>query len=196
MTDNSEPAKTYRPDHTIALVGLMGAGKSTIGRRLAVRLNLPFVDADTEIERAAGCSIPDIFERYGEARFRDGERRVIARLLKGLPTVLATGGGAFVDPETRQLILDRSWSIWLRAELDVLVDRCRRRDNRPLLQGGDMRQTLERLIAERYPVYRAADFIVDSDDGPHEAVIETILGYLRRRIAKPPSAASGSACSP
>jgi shikimate kinase len=163
----------------------MGAGKTTIGRRLAARLDMPFVDADAEIERAAGCPISEIFERYGEQYFRDGERRVIARLLDGPAKVLATGGGAFMASDTRQLILERSWSIWLRAELDVLVDRCGRRGNRPLLQGGDMRRTLNRLIAERYPIYAAADFIVDSDNGPHEVVIETILEYLRRRIAEP-----------
>ncbi len=194
MTNDSEPLETSRPDHAITLVGLMGAGKSTIGRRLAARLELPFVDADTEIERAAGCPIPEIFERFGEQHFRDGERRVIARLLDGPAKVLATGGGAFMASETRQLILVRSWSIWLRAELDVLVDRCSRRANRPLLQGGDMRRTLGRLIAERYPIYAAADFIVDSDDGPHEVVIETILGYLRRRIAE--RAATRPGCGP
>ncbi len=196
MTDISHPVKTFRPDHTITLVGLMGAGKSTIGRRLATRLDMPFVDADAEIERAAGCSISEIFERYGEPHFRDGERRVIARLLAGPAKVLATGGGAFMDLETRGLILDRSWSIWLRAELDVLVDRCNRRDNRPMLRGGDMRLILERLIAERYPIYAAVDFIVDSDDGPHEVVIETILDYLRQRIASPAPAATRSGCRP
>ncbi len=196
MTDDPEPVEASRPDHAIALVGLMGAGKSTIGRRLAARLDMPFVDADAEIERAAGCPISEIFERYGEQHFRDGERRVIARLLDGPAKVLATGGGAFMDSDTRRLILERSWSIWLRAELDVLVDRCSRRGNRPLLQGGDMRRTLDRLIAERYPIYAAADFIVDSDDGPHEVVIETILGYLRRRIAEPAVATRRPGCSP
>ena len=181
---------------TLALVGMMGAGKTAIGRRLAARLNIPFVDADDEIEAAAGRSIEDIFEKYGELAFRSGELRVIDRLLNNPVHVLATGGGAFMESETRQLILDRSWSIWLRAELDVLVDRCSRRDNRPLLQGGNMRRILDRLIADRYPIYAAADFIVDSDDGPHEVVIETILGYLYRRIAKPPAAKTRPGCSP
>ena len=181
MTESPVQVDPGRPDRTVTLVGLMGAGKTSIGRRLATRLGVRFVDADTEIERAAGCSISEIFERYGETHFRDGERRVIARLLADPPQVLATGGGAFMDPETRRLILDRSRSIWLRAALDVLVDRCGRRDNRPLLRGADVRQILKQLIDKRYPVYAEADFIVDSDDGPHEAVIATILDYLRAR---------------
>jgi len=172
-----------KPDRTIALVGLMGAGKSTVGRRLASRLDLPFVDADSEIEAAAGCTIPEIFERHGEAEFRAGERRVIARLLRGRPKVLATGGGAFMDPDTRQRIMARAISIWLRADLDLLLARVGRRDNRPLLKQGDPRQIMERLMAERYPVYADADIVVDSDEGPHEAIVERVIDALRAREA-------------
>jgi shikimate kinase len=159
---------------TIVLVGLMGAGKSTVGRRLAAKLRVPFTDADDEIEKAAGCTIADIFEMHGEAAFRDGERRVIARLLDGPPQVLATGGGAFMDAGTRALIAEKSISVWLRADLDLLLRRTSRRGHRPLLRQGDPRDVLNRLIAERYPVYAEADIIVDSGDGPHEVVVEEI----------------------
>jgi shikimate kinase len=179
VTENETP----RQDRTITLVGLMGAGKSTIGRRLAARLDIPFVDADTEIEVAAGCTIPEIFERHGEAAFRDGERRVIARLLRGKPKVLATGGGAFMNQDTRQRIQTRSISIWLRADLDLLMTRVSKRDNRPLLKQGDPRATMERLIAERYPVYGLADIVVDSNEGPHDAVVDRIVETLRKREA-------------
>ncbi len=166
---------------TIVLVGLMGAGKSSIGRRLAARLGVAFVDADAEIEEAAGCKIPEFFERYGEPAFRDGERRVIARLLNAPPQVMATGGGAFIDPETRALIKDKAVSVWLRAELDILVKRCARRKHRPLLHKGDPREILGDLMAERYPVYEHADIIVDSEDGPHEGVVKKILSALTAR---------------
>jgi shikimate kinase len=156
----------------------MGAGKSTVGRRLAARLNMPFVDADHEIEAAAGCTIPEFFERHGEAEFRDGESRVIARLLHGEPKILATGGGAFMNPETRKRIKRRSVSVWLRADLDLLVSRVTRRDNRPLLKQGDPREIMQRLMDERYPVYAEADIVVDSDEGPHEAVVERIVAAL------------------
>jgi len=179
VSDNESP----RPDRTIALVGLMGAGKSTIGRRLAARLDIPFVDADTEIEEAAGCSIPEIFERHGEQEFREGERRVIARLLEGEPKVLATGGGAFMNEETRRRIKTSALSIWLRADLELLMSRVSRRDNRPLLKKGDPRKTMEKLIAERYPVYGEADLVVDSNEGPHEAVVDRIVAELRAREA-------------
>lgn len=169
------------PERTVVLVGLMGAGKSTVGRRLAARLGLPFVDADTEIEEAAGCSIPEIFERYGEAHFRAGERRVIARLLDGPVRVLAAGGGAFMDPETRALIGRRGISVWLRAELDVLVERCGRRDDRPMLYGGDLHERLRQLIELRYPIYAEADIVIDSSEGPHEAVVEVVLRRLEDR---------------
>jgi shikimate kinase len=172
-----------KPDRTITLVGLMGAGKSTVGRRLATRLDLPFVDADSEIEAAAGCTIPEIFERHGEAEFRAGERRVIARLLRGRPKVLATGGGAFMDADTRQRIKSRAISVWLRADLDLLMARVARRDNRPLLKQGDPRQIMERLMAERYPVYGEADITVESNEGPHDAIVERIIDALRERSA-------------
>ena len=153
-------------ERSIVLVGLMGAGKSSIGRRLGQGLGCPFVDADREIETAAGCSIEDIFERHGEAAFRDGERRVIARLLRGPRLVLATGGGAFMDPRTRAAIRERGISVWLRADLDLLVRRTGRRNNRPLLKGKDRRAILQDLIDERYPVYAEADVAVDIDDSP------------------------------
>jgi shikimate kinase len=171
-------------DRSVVLVGLMGAGKTTIGRRLAARLGLPFVDADSEIEAAAGSTITEIFERHGEAAFRDGERRVIARLLEGSPKVLATGGGAFMDPETRAAIRARGISVWLKAELDVLVRRCARRGNRPLLKQDDPRLVLERLMAERHPVYAEADIVVESGDGPHEAVVSEIIDKLAERMAE------------
>jgi len=175
------PAAPADVDRTIALVGLMGAGKSAIGRRLAARLGLPFVDADAEIEAAAGCSIEEIFERHGETAFRDGERRVIARLLAGPPQVLATGGGALMDPGTRALIRDQAVSVWLRAELEVLVRRTGRRNNRPLLKTGDPRAILQRLMDERYPRYAEADVVVDTDDGPPEDTVARVLDALRER---------------
>ncbi len=175
---------TVKIDQPIVLVGLMGAGKSSVGRRLANRLGVRFVDADSEIEAAAGCSIPEIFERHGEAAFRDGERRVIARLLDGGPQVLATGGGAFMDAETRRRIRERAVSVWLRADLDVLVERCSRKRNRPLLEGGDPRAILARLIDERYPIYAEADIVVDTVAGPHEEVVERIVDALAARAAE------------
>lgn len=176
------PALTPLParsvERSIVLVGLMGAGKTTVGRRLAQRLGLDFVDADVEIERAAGETIPEIFERRGEAAFREGERRVIARLLDEGPKVLATGGGAFMDASTRQNITARGTSIWLRADLDVLMRRVSRRNNRPLLKQGDPRATMERLINERYPVYAGADITVESIEGPHETVVDDVIAHL------------------
>lgn len=172
-----------RPARTLVLVGLMGAGKSYIGRRLAQHYAIPFVDADDEIEKAAGCSIPEIFERYGESHFRDGERRVIARLLDEPVHVLATGGGAFIDPRTREKIRERAISIWLRADLELLLRRVARRNNRPLLNNGDRRATLERLIAERYPVYAEADIVVDSLEGPPDSTAERVLAALERHLA-------------
>ena len=165
-------------DRTVVLVGLMGAGKSTVGRRLAARLGRPFVDADTEIEKAAGCSIEDIFSSHGEMAFRDGERRVIARLLDDPPHVLATGGGAFMDPKTRDLIRDNGVSVWLKADIEVLLRRVKRRDNRPLLKEGDPRDILEHLMEERYPVYAEADVTVVTGDAPHERVVEDICRRL------------------
>ncbi len=165
----------------------MGAGKSCIGRLLAGALDLPFVDADKEIEAAAGCSIDDIFAAHGEAAFREGERRVIARLLSQPKLVLATGGGAFMDAETRKLIRERGISVWLRADLDLLLRRTARRNNRPLLKRGDPRAILEHLIEERYPVYAEADVVVDSVDGPPELTLARVLDGLRRHER-------GSAC--
>lgn len=163
---------------SIVLVGLMGAGKSSIGRRLAARLGMAFVDADAEIEAAAGASISDIFAEQGEAFFRDAERRVIARLLEGPPVVLATGGGAFMDAATRAKIAATGTSVWLRAELDTLVKRCGLRNTRPLLQAGDPRAILAKLMDERYPVYANADIVVESGEGPHEDVVEEIVARL------------------
>lgn len=175
---------------SVVLVGLMGAGKSTVGRRLARELGLPFVDADEEIERAAGCSIADIFRLYGEAAFRDGEERVVARLLQSGPQVLATGGGAFVNPRTRTLIREAGLSVWLRADLEVLVRRTRRRDDRPLLAAGDPRETLERLIAERYPIYAEADVIIDTGEEEIEMTVSRIVAALGARARKQPHPAA------
>jgi len=165
-------------DRPLVLVGLMGAGKSCIGRRLAQRLRLPFVDADREIEQAAGCSIPEIFSRHGEQAFRDGERRVILRLLESPPFVLATGGGAFMDPRTRAVIREKAISIWLRADLDLLVRRTGRRGDRPLLQVDDPRAKLAELMTTRDPIYAEADLTVDSQDGPPDATLERVLAAL------------------
>ena len=162
----------------VVLVGLMGAGKSCIGRHLAQHLGLPFVDADTEIEKAAGCSIPEIFEQHGEQAFREGERRVIARLLEEGPQVVATGGGAYMDPETRAAIAKRATSVWLRADLDLLVRRTSRRNTRPLLRTGDPKEILGRLIEERYPTYAEADITVDSVDAPPQVTVQRVLDAL------------------
>ena len=180
------------PDHrrSIVLVGLMGAGKSCIGRRLAQQLELPFIDADREIEAAAGCTIPEIFEKHGERAFRDGERRVILRLLDGPPHVLATGGGAYMDPETRAAIRNKAIAIWLRADLDLMVKRVSRRNDRPLLRGVDPREKLASLIDERYPVYAEADIVVDSVDAPPE---ETVAAVRRALEAHLRNGAPGSA---
>lgn len=163
----------------VVLVGLMGAGKSTVGRRLARALSVPFRDSDEEIVEAAGCSIPDIFALYGEEKFRDLERRVLLRLLKEPPCVLATGGGAFMQAPVRDAVLDHGIAVWLKAELDVLVDRVSRRNTRPLLETGDKKDIMRRLMEERYPVYAQAHITIDSNDGPHEAVVERALAALR-----------------
>ncbi|TNE38273.1 MAG: shikimate kinase [Alphaproteobacteria bacterium] len=163
---------------TIVLVGLMGAGKSSVGRRLAAKLNLPFRDADAEIETASNLSIPEFFELHGEEAFREGERKVISRLLREPRHVLATGGGAFMNKKTRLLITRMACSIWLRADLDVLYKRCMKRNNRPLLKNGNPRHTLKRLMDERYPVYSEADIVVDSGEGPHEIVVDKIIAAL------------------
>lgn len=160
----------------------MGAGKSTIGRRLSVRLGLPFLDADVEIEAAAGMSIPDIFESRGEADFRDGEVRVIARLLDNGPAVIATGGGAMMRQETRDRIRDKAVSIWLKADPDIIMRRVKRRSDRPLLQTADPEATVERLIREREPIYRHADLTVWSRDVPHEKIVDECLEALYGKL--------------
>jgi len=166
----------------IVLIGMMGAGKSTIGRRMAARLKLPFVDADTEIEAAAGMSIPDIFEAHGEPHFRDGEARVIARLLDSGSAVVATGGGAFMREETRNRIRDKAVSIWLKADAEVIMRRVRRRSDRPLLHTADPEGTIDRLLGEREPVYRGADIMVLSRDVPHEKIVDECIEALRDRL--------------
>ncbi|HXP95119.1 MAG TPA: shikimate kinase [Telmatospirillum sp.] len=167
---------------SVVLVGLMGAGKSCIGRRLATRLGLPFVDADNEIEAAAGCTISEIFARFGEPAFRDGERRVVCRLLEGPLCVLATGGGAFMDVETRRLIKEKGISVWLRADLDLLTKRTAGRDHRPLLKTGNPRDILQGLMEKRYGTYALADLTVDSADRPPEVtvnrVVEAVAGHI------------------
>lgn len=163
---------------SLVLIGLMGAGKTTVGRRLAQRLDLPFADADHEIEQAAGKTIPEIFEDYGEQHFRDGERRVIARLLESGQQVIATGGGAYMNDHTRQKISDEAVSIWLRADFDLLMKRVRRRSHRPLLQTADPEAVMRKLIDERYPVYAKADLVVDSRDVPHSVIVKDVIAAL------------------
>ena len=182
-------ASGLQPARSIVLVGLMGAGKTKIGRRLALRLNLPFFDSDEEIETAAGETIEEIFSNRGEAMFRDGERRVIARLLDGPVHVLATGGGAFMDPATRRIIAERGVSIWLRAELDTLFARVSRRSNRPLLKTPDPHAVLAELIERRYPIYAEADITIDSGDGPADATAGRAIAALARceRALLPPA---------
>jgi shikimate kinase len=169
-----------RIDGPIVLVGMMGVGKSTVGRKLATLLHLDFRDADDAIEEAAQMTVSEIFERFGEAYFRDGERRVIARLLEGGPAVIATGGGAFVQEDTRQLILDRGAVVWLDADVDTLVDRVRRKDTRPLLKSGDPREIVTRLKAEREPAYAEAPIHVSSGAGPHGDTVTRIVQELDR----------------
>ena len=170
--------RRFVPCRSIVLVGLMGAGKTKIGRRLAVRLGLPFFDSDQEIEAAAGETIPEIFANRGERTFRDGERRVISRLLAQPVHVLATGGGAFMDPATRAAIRCRAVSLWLRADLDVLVQRVSRRNDRPLLNAGDTREILAQLIERRHPIYGEADVVIDSGDGSAEATVTRAIAAL------------------
>jgi len=194
---------------SIVLVGMMGTGKTSIGRRLAAALGLPFVDADVEIETAAGMTIPEIFARHGEAYFRDGERRVIARILADGQRVLATGGGAFINPITRERVAERGVSVWLKADAEVLARRVRKRSNRPLLQTRDPEKTIRELSEQRDPIYALADFCLISRDGPHEAMVEAVLDTLERGVetlprlqhapkeqalsATPPAAATGPA---
>jgi shikimate kinase len=174
---------------SIVLIGMMGAGKSSVGRRLGARLGLPFVDADTEIETAAGMTISEIFARHGEPAFRSGEARVIERLLDSGPQVLATGGGAYMNGNTRAVIRDKAVSLWLKAEHDVLMRRIKRRGDRPMLKTADPAETLQRLMTERSPFYAEADLTVESRDVPHMTVVEEIVAqlqtHLKRGEAKP-----------
>jgi shikimate kinase len=172
--DPSEPLRA----RTITLVGLMGSGKSSVGKRLAQALDLPFRDADDEVETAAGRSIPEIFEQLGEPAFRDGERRVIARLLEGPPIVLATGGGAFMNAETRELIKTRSVSVWLKADLPILAKRVARKENRPLLTGKDPMAVLTEQAAVRYPAYAQADITVETSDTSHQVSVDQVVQAL------------------
>jgi shikimate kinase len=170
---------------SIVLVGMMGAGKSSVGRRVALRLGIPFVDADTEIEKAAGMAITDIFAIRGEAEFRAGEARVILRLLEGGPQVLATGGGAFINPDTRAAIAAKGISVWLKAEPDVLMKRIKRRQDRPLLHTADPAATLRKLLDEREPVYALADLTVQSREVTHDRIVDEIVGAIAGRIGAP-----------
>jgi len=198
MTDTPEPAASpLAPEAAITaalgrrlvvLVGMMGAGKSTVGRRLAARLKLPFVDADNEIEAAAGMTIPEIFEARGEDSFRNGEARVIARLLENGPGVLATGGGAFMREETRRRIQDKAVSVWLKADADVIMRRVRRRADRPLLQTADPAGTVTRLLTEREPVYQHADVTIWSRDVPHDKIVDECIDALYARLCGEPPA--------
>ncbi len=182
---NQQQKLALRLVRPVVLIGLMGAGKSSVGARLAKLLRTRFRDSDAEIERAADLTVPEIFERYGEAHFRDGERKVIARLLGGKPKVLATGGGAFMNAETRKLIAGRAVSVWLKAELDLLVQRTAGRTHRPLLNKGDPRAVLAGLIETRYPVYAEADVHVESlPDQTHEQMAQRIVAALEDHGAR------------
>lgn len=173
-----------RLDRPVVLVGLMGVGKSTVGRRLAKRLGLSFIDSDAAIEDASGFSAAEVYERYGEREFRDGERRLVARLVEGEVRVIATGGGAYVDPHTRQLLNERAITIWLDAPVDILAERTARRDTRAQLRQGDPKETLERLSEERRPSYEEAHIHVKSGDGAHRDVVDAILRALDNFLAE------------
>jgi shikimate kinase len=172
-----------RLDRPVVLVGLMGVGKSTVGRRLARRLGLPFVDSDSAIEDASGLSAAEVFERFGESDYRDGERRLVARLVEGEIRVIATGTGAYIDPRTRKLLNERAITIWLDAPVDILAERTARRDTRPLLRNTDPRRTLERLSAEERPQYREAHIHIKSGNGAHRDVVEAIIEALETHLA-------------
>jgi shikimate kinase len=182
VREQAEAIRWSLGERSIVLVGLMGAGKTSVGRRLAQRLDLPFTDADKEIEAAAGQTVSEIFAAHGEEYFRDGERRVIARLLDSGPQVLATGGGAFIDQEIRGNIRERAVSVWLRADLETLVDRTSRRDHRPLLKSGDPKTVMQRLIEKRYPIYAEADITIQSRKVAHEVIVEEIAEALRKEL--------------
>jgi len=172
-----------RLDRPVVLVGLMGVGKSTVGRRLARRLGVPFVDSDSAIEDASGFSAAEVYERYGESDFRDGERRLVARLVEGEIRVIATGGGAYVDPRTREILNQRAITVWLDAPVDILTERTARRDTRPLLRNADPRGTLERLSDERRPSYAEAHIHIKSGDGAHRDVVDAIVEALETHLA-------------
>ena len=188
-TGKTDAALAALKGRTLVLVGMMGAGKTSVGKRVAQRLSLPFVDADVAIEDAAGMTIPEIFAKHGEPSFRDGERKVIARLLDSEQKVLATGGGAFINAETRAAIKASGVSIWLKAEFEVLMARVRRKGNRPLLQTADPDQTMRNLIADRYPIYAEADITVESRDVAHDVMVDAVLDAL---ISAHGGAATGS----
>lgn len=171
-----------RLDRPIVLIGMMGAGKTRMGRQLAAALNLPFTDSDDEIEKAAGLTIPEIFERFGEGYFRDGERRVISRLLDQGPSVIATGGGAVMNEETADAIWSRTVSLWVRAEMSIMIERTARKDSRPLLKNGDPEKILTDLAVIRYPVYEKADIVVDSHNGPAEAILNQALEKIQKHL--------------
>lgn len=182
LRDDVEAVRRHLGQRSIVLVGLMGAGKTTIGRRLAHYLAIPFVDADAEIELAAGKSISEIFADHGEELFRDGERRVIARLLKAGPQVLATGGGAYMNEATRGNIRDSAIAVWLRADFPLLLERVRKRNDRPLLNTSDPETVMRRLMDSRYPVYAEADIVVDSRNASHRTIVCDVLGALARHL--------------
>ena len=177
-TEKISNKRDHAPKKTIVLVGIMGAGKSTVGKILADRLGMRFIDADQEIERAAGCTITDFFEKYGEVEFRKGEERVISRILAGEPCVLATGGGAFMSEATRLLIKKIATSVWLRASFEVLAKRLEKRSDRPLLQTADPQQALKALIKKRYPIYNDADFIVDVENDGVDITVSKVVECL------------------
>ena len=178
LSENQLAALSARIDRPIVLVGMMGVGKTSLGKKLATLLGLPFTDADHEIELAAKMPIPEMFETYGEAYFRDGERRVIARLIDGTPRIIATGGGAFCHQQTRALILNKAIAVWLDADIATLVARVSRKGNRPLLKQGNPRETLVRLKTERQAAYAQAPIHVISDEGPHGQTVEMVLKAL------------------
>jgi shikimate kinase len=176
---NTSASHTFQPHRSIVMVGMPGCGKSSIGRKLATRLGLPFYDADDEVEASAGMRISQIFERFGEAEFRKGERQVIARLISQPLHVLATGGGAFMDPETRKLIKEKAISVWLRTNLETLLERTGRRNDRPLLRQGPPHEILKKLLEERSPTYAEADIIIDSDNRPADETVNRVIEALR-----------------
>lgn len=172
------------PEIPIVLIGLMGAGKTTVGRRLAKQMGCDFVDSDAEIEGAAACSISDIFAIHGESIFRDLEKRVIKRLLEQEKTVIATGGGAWMQPEVREMIKGKAITVWLKADIETLLERVEKRDHRPLLEQGDKRTILQELIERRYPLYGEADLTVESGSGPHESVVENVIEAISQHCRK------------